>query len=85
MSKITLFTKDNCAYCANAKRLLMVKGIDFDEVDITGDPAVEMELVSQTRQRTVPQIFMEDTFIGGFAELARLVTKGKLDHLKPAA
>ena len=85
MANITLYTKDHCAYCANAKRFLVTKDIDFDEVDITKDPSLERELASQTRQRTLPQIFVENTFIGGFTELVRLNSEGKLDHLKPAA
>lgn len=85
MANITLYTKDCCAYCANAKRLLTALGIEFDEVDITADPSQELELVSQTRQRTVPQVFVESTFIGGFTELARMNSEGKLDHLKRAA
>lgn len=85
MANITLYTKDYCAYCANAKRLLASQGIEFDEVDITADPSLELDLVSQTRQRTVPQIFVDNTFVGGFTELARLNSQGKLDHLKRAA
>lgn len=85
MANITLYTKDYCAYCANAKRLLKARGIEFDEVDITANPSLEQGLVSKTRQRTVPQIFVENTFIGGFQELARLIVQGKLDHLKQAA
>lgn len=85
MANITLYTKDRCAYCLNAKRLLTARDIEFDEVDITADPSLELELISQTRQRTVPQIFVENTFVGGFTELVRLNSAGKLDHLKRAA
>ncbi len=85
MANVTLYTKDRCAHCANAKRLLTALGIEFDEVNITDDPALELQLVSQTGQRTVPQIFVENTFIGGFAELVRLNSEGKLDHLKQVA
>ena len=85
MANITIYSKQGCAYCANAKRLLTARGFDFEEVDITNDPALEAKLIEQTGQRTVPQIFVEDEFVGGFVELARLVSKGELDHLKNAA
>ena len=85
MANITIYSKQWCSYCANAKRLLTARGFDYEEVDITHDPALEAKLIEQTGQRTVPQIFVENKPIGGFVELARLVAKGELDHLKNAA
>lgn len=85
MANITIYSKQWCAYCANAKRLLTARGFDFEVVDITNNPTLESELVTQTGQRTVPLIFVENESIGGFVELARLVAKGELDHLKNAA
>ena len=85
MANITIYSKDWCAYCANAKRLLKARGFDFVEVDITNDSALEQEIVERTGQRTVPQIFIDEKSIGGFVELARLVASGELDHLKNAA
>ena len=85
MANITIYSKDRCAYCANAKRLLKARGFDFKEVDITNDPALEQEVIERTGQRTVPQIFIDEKPIGGFVELARLVSRGELDHLKNAA
>ena len=85
MANITIYSKDWCAYCANAKRLLKARGFDFEEVDITNDPALEQDVIERTGQRTVPQIFGGEKFIGGFVELARLISKGELDHLKNAA
>lgn len=85
MASVILYSKDRCAYCANAKRLLTTQGVEFDEVDLTKALSLELELVSQTRHRTVPQIFVDGTFIGGFTELVGLNSQGKLDHLKRAA
>ncbi|MDX2464346.1 MAG: glutaredoxin domain-containing protein [Porticoccus sp.] len=85
MANITIYSKDWCPYCANAKRLLTVRGFEFDEVDITLDSELEAKLIEQTGLRTVPQIFVEEQPIGGFVELARLVSSGDLDHLKHAA
>lgn len=85
MANIKIYSKQWCSYCANAKRLLTARGFDFEEADITHDPVAEEKLIAQTGQRTVPQIFVEDKFIGGFIELARLVSNGELNHLKRAA
>ena len=85
MANITIYTKEWCAYCANAKRLLKARGFDFEEIDITNDPSLEQDVIECTGQRTVPQIFVGKKFIGGFVELARLISKGELDHLKNAA
>ena len=85
MANITIYSKDWCAYCTNAKRLLKARGIDFVEVDITNDPGLEQEVIERTGQRTVPQIFVDEKSIGGFVELAHMVSKGELDHLKNAA
>ena len=85
MANIKIYSKQWCSYCANAKRLLETRGFDFEDLDITQDPALETQLINQTGQRTVPQVFVEDRFVGGFVELARLVSSGKLDHLKRAA
>ena len=85
MANITIYSKDWCAYCANAKRLLTARGIDFEEIDITNDSEREQEVIERTGQRTVPQIFMDGKSIGGFVELARLVSRGELDHLKKVA
>lgn len=85
MANITIYSKQWCSYCANAKRLLTARGFEYQDVDITHDPAEEARLIEQTGQRTVPQIFVNDKHIGGFVELARLVARGELDHLKNAA
>lgn len=79
MTNITIYTRDQCAFCVNAKHLLKSHGVDFAEVDITGDALLSQEMVERSGQRTVPQIFVGDKPIGGFVELARLVSDGKLN------
>lgn len=72
MEKIRLYTKDYCSYCQQAKNLLQSLNIDFDEIDVSQDPATLAQLIQQTGSRTVPQIFIGDQFIGGFTELLQL-------------
>lgn len=81
MSDITIYTKDYCGYCAHAKALLTAKGVDFTEIDVTNDRALEAEMIERSGRRTVPQIFIDDLHIGGFDDLAALDAKGELDPL----
>lgn len=55
---ITLYTKDYCPYCVKAKNLLTSIGAAYEEVDITDNQELLMEIVAKSRMRTVPQIFL---------------------------
>jgi glutaredoxin 3 len=81
MSNVTIYTKDYCGFCAQAKALLSAKGIDFIEIDVTEDRTLEAEMVERSGRRTVPQIFIDDRHVGGFDDLAALEAKGRLDPL----
>ena len=82
---VTIYTKFGCGYCYRAKRLLDQKGVDYTEHDITfgGDGKAEM-LARAPQARTVPQIFIGDTHVGGSDDLAALERDGKLDELLAA-
>jgi glutaredoxin 3 len=82
MSKITIYTTPICPYCSRAKALLKKKGAQFQEVDVfmDADARQEMEDKSQGR-RTVPQIFIGETHVGGCDDLYALDSQGKLDPL----
>ena len=80
--KIDIYTKFGCGYCYRAKRLLDEKGAEYEEFDITmGGPKREEMLERAPGARTVPQIFIGDTHVGGSDELAALEHEGKLDAL----
>jgi glutaredoxin 3 len=80
--KIVVYSSANCGYCRAAIHFLSsVKGIEADVVDLTGDWAARTELIKRTGHRTVPQIFIGETFVGGFDELRALDSQGKLDLL----
>ena len=79
---IDIYTKFGCGYCFRAKRLLDEKGADYQEHDITmGGPKREEMLQRAPQARTVPQIFIGETHVGGSDELAALERAGKLDAL----
>ena len=79
---VTIYTKFGCGYCYRAKRLLDAKGAEYTEHDITfgGDRRDEM-LQRAPMARTVPQIFIGNTHVGGSDDLAALERDGKLDAL----
>ena len=79
---VDIYTKFGCGFCVRAKRLLDEKGVDYTEHDITmGGPKREEMLERAPTARTVPQIFIGDTHVGGSDELAALEREDKLDAL----
>lgn len=85
MKDITLYTTPFCGYCMAAKRLLEGKGLGFTEIDVARAPERRAEMVQRAQGlRTVPQIFVGETHVGGFDEMAALERAGKLDALLAA-
>lgn len=80
---ITVYTTPICPYCANAKQLLKSKDAAFEEIGMHDMTSEERSaLMKKTNNyRTVPQIFIGDTFVGGFDELSQLNQSGKLDEM----
>ena len=79
---IDIYSKFGCPFCVRAKLLLEKKGASFNEYDITMGGAKRDEMLARAPQaRTVPQIFIGDTYVGGSDDLAALEAAGKLDAL----
>lgn len=82
MPQITIYSKDYCPHCVQAKNLLKRKGQSFSEIDITHDEALQKEMIEKSGgRRTVPQIFIGSTHVGGNDDLQALEKAGKLDAL----
>jgi glutaredoxin 3 len=82
MDQIEIYTTRYCPYCHAAKRLLSRKGVDFTEIDVSGDPQGRSAMVARANGRmTVPQIFIGTTHVGGCDDLYELERAGKLDPL----
>lgn len=81
MTDIVIYTTQVCPYCVRAKQLFQRKGLAYREVDVSFDQAERMALVARTKQRTVPQIFINDQHIGGCDDLYALERNGQLDAL----
>ena len=81
-NKIIVYTSDYCSYCVQAKKLLQNKGFDFDELNIQNDDNLRNEMLEKSNgMRTVPQIFINNTNVGGYTELAALVASGDIENL----
>lgn len=80
MKNVVIYTKDYCPYCDRAKDYFKGKNIPFEEIDITHDPALFEEMLKKSNgRRTVPEIFIGDTHIGGWDDLQQLIQKGGLE------
>jgi glutaredoxin 3 len=84
MPSVTIYTRQFCGYCTAAKRLLADKGIEFVEIDATGDPEKRNEMITRSGRFTFPQIFIGDRHIGGCDDLFALQSRGELDTLLAA-
>lgn len=74
-----------CPYCVRAERLLNSKGVTkIEKIRVDLEPRLRDEMVAQTGRRTVPQIYVGDTHVGGFEDLAALDHAGGLDRLLQA-
>lgn len=69
--KAIVWSKDACPFCDQAKNLLKLKGIEYEERNISRDWTREQLLEAVPDARTVPQIFLDDALIGGFTELRK--------------
>lgn len=83
MATVQIYTTPICPYCVRAKQLLSNKGIDYQEVNMHDISSEERQALAEktNNYRTVPQIFINDNFIGGFDQLSALDRDGKLDSL----
>lgn len=81
MPKVEIYTTPWCPYCHAAKSLLEEKGVAYNEVD-AGDPQVRAAMMARANgRRTVPQIFIGETHVGGYDDMAALDRRGQLDPL----
>lgn len=82
MKPVEIYTSAFCGFCHAAKRLLNAKGVAFTEFDVGRDPQLRAEMVQRSNGgRTVPQIFIGETHVGGCDDLYALERAGKLDPL----
>ena len=86
MQAVKMYTTAVCPYCTRAKQVLKARGVEqIEEIRIDTDPAVRTHMMEITGRRTVPQIFIGDTHVGGCDDLMALDARGGLVPLLGAA
>ena len=78
MPNVTIYTSPICAYCSAAKRLLSSLGMPYKEINLWDEPNLVYELKDKYHWQTVPMIFIDDEFIGGYDDIAALHRQGLL-------
>ena len=82
MAAVRMYCTGACPYCQMAERLLLAKRVAaIDKIRVDLDPAKRAEMMAHTGRRTVPQIYIGETHVGGYEDLAALDQAGKLDSL----
>lgn len=82
MPEVEVYTTPMCPYCRSAKELLRRKGVEFREINVDGEFQRRVEMTARANgRRTVPQIFVGDTHVGGCDDLYALEEAGELDRL----
>ncbi len=85
MAKVLMYSTGVCPYCIQAERLLKAKGVaEIDKIRVDLQPEQRNLMIEKTGRRTVPQIYIGDTHVGGFDDLSALDRAGGLDKLLAA-
>ncbi|HEU4851585.1 MAG TPA: glutaredoxin 3 [Telluria sp.] len=81
-AQVLLYSTAMCPYCVRAERLLEAKGVtNIEKIRVDLEPDQRVVMMERTGRRTVPQIYIGDTHVGGFDDLYALDQAGKLDPL----
>jgi glutaredoxin 3 len=78
--RVVMYSTGWCGYCARARALLQSKQVNVEEIDVD-TPTARAEMIARSGRRTVPQIFVGETHVGGCDELMELEASGRLDPL----
>ncbi len=81
MPSVVMYSTHICPYCVRAEQLLHRKGVAVEKILIDHQPERMQEMIDLTGRRTVPQIFIGETHVGGYDDLAALEMAGQLDAL----
>jgi glutaredoxin 3 len=78
---VVIYIGEGCPYCNMAKQLFESKGVEWTEINIHEEPERRDEMIERSGQTSVPQIFIGDTHVGGYDDLAARERAGELDAL----
>lgn len=85
MAKVVLYGTRFCPYCVAARQWFKERNLPFEEIAVDGDQAARERLRAQSGQRTVPQIWIGDTHVGGYTDLLALAQSGQVENLLAAS
>ena len=75
--KAIVWSKDSCPFCVQAKALLDSRGIEYEERNVSQNWSKEQLLEAVPTARTLPQIFLDEQYVGGFQELKKQLLQGQ--------
>ena len=78
---VTMYATRFCPYCMRARQLLDAKPVTYTEIAVDEQPELRLEMMERSGRRTVPQIWIGDTHVGGFDDLWLLEREGRLDDM----
>lgn len=78
MKEVVIYTTDYCPYCTKIKTFFKNKGVPFREIDLSNDQEAREALTAKTKLRTVPQVFVGETFVGGHDDTVAMDKRGEL-------
>ncbi len=82
MAKVLMYSTAVCPYCVRAEQLLKHKGVqEIEKIRVDLQPAMRVAMMEKTGRRTVPQIYINGIYVGGYDDLASLNHAGGLDEL----
>ncbi|WP_292979781.1 glutaredoxin 3 [Nitrosomonas sp.] len=82
MSKVVMYVSGFCPYCTMAEKLLRARGVEeIEKIRVDLQPELRAEMMQRTGRRTVPQIYIGETHVGGYDDLAMLDRQGELSGL----
>ena len=84
-AKVTMYSTRFCPYCMRARSLLGNKNVDYEEIDVGSDAALQQKMQALSGRDSVPQIFINDVSVGGYDDIALLERQNKLDQMLAAS
>lgn len=85
MARVRMYATGWCPYCIRAEQMLVAKGVtEIEKLRVDLDPPLKDEMIAKTGRRTVPQIFIGETHVGGFDDMVALDGRGGLAPLLAA-
>ncbi|MCU7834897.1 MAG: glutaredoxin [gamma proteobacterium symbiont of Taylorina sp.] len=81
MAHVKMYCSDSCPFCNNAEKLLLSKGVDIEKINIEEEPEQFAKIVAEIGQDSVPQIFIDGRYVGGFDDISELDMDDELEPM----